>query len=87
MMHRPAGFWKRWIARFCWVQLQIVLSGVFLLGGEMKSFNLAGLKLLPTPWDRAANFAKLEHHAHWSSKDRRGQKTASNLRSWSYTGG
>ena len=63
MKHRPADFWKRWITCFYWVQLQLVLSSAFVLAGEVKSFNLAGLKLLPTPWDRAANFAKLEHYA------------------------
>jgi hypothetical protein len=63
MNYRPAGSWKRWIARFCWVQLQLVLGSAFVLADEVKSFNLAGLKLIPIPWDKAANFAKLEHYA------------------------
>jgi len=45
------------------VQLQLVLGCAFVFAGEVKSFNLAGLKLIPKPWDRAANFAKLEHYA------------------------
>ncbi len=33
--------------------------------GKPVSFNLAGLKLIPTAWDKDANFAKLEH---WTRK-------------------
>ena len=63
MKHRPDELLRRWITRLCWVQLQLLLGTAFLAAGEVKSFNLAGLKLLPTPWDKAANFAKLEHYA------------------------
>jgi hypothetical protein len=62
MKYEPAECRKIWIRRFCWVQLQLVLASALFLAGEVKSFNLAGLKLLPTPWDRAANFAKLEKY-------------------------
>jgi hypothetical protein len=62
MKYGPAESWRRWITRLCWVPLQLMLGSAFLLAGEVKSFNLAGLKLLPTPWDRAANFAKFEHY-------------------------
>ncbi len=63
MKDEPAEYWRIWTRRLCWVQLQFVFAGALFLAGEVKSFNLAGLKLLPTPWDRAANFAKLEHYA------------------------
>ena len=33
----------------------LVLVSSFAFAGEVKSFKLAGLKLIPTPWDRAAN--------------------------------
>jgi predicted amidohydrolase len=34
-----------------------------MTAGEHTQFLLAGLKLLPTPWDKEANFAKLESYA------------------------
>lgn len=63
MKNGPAECWRIWIRRLYCVQLQLVLGSALFLAGEVKSFNLAGLKLLPTPWDRAANFSKLEHYA------------------------
>ena len=59
---RLAESWRLLATRFCGVLLQLVLGCSIVLAGEVKSFNLAGLKLLPTPWDRAANFAKLERY-------------------------
>src|SRR5262245_43001475 len=62
---KPATFerGRMWRTRLCCAPLQLVLGTALLLSGEMKSFNLAGLKLLPTPWDKAANFNKLENYA------------------------
>ncbi len=34
-----------------------------MAGAEHTHFRLAGLKLLPAPWDKEANFVKLEFHA------------------------
>jgi len=52
-----------WIHRLAWLHIEFVLSTLFLLASDVKSFNLAGLKLLRTPWDKAANFARLELYA------------------------
>jgi predicted amidohydrolase len=52
-----------WIKRLSWVQLELLLGSALLLASDVKSFNLAGLKLLPKPWDKAANFAKLDQYA------------------------
>jgi predicted amidohydrolase len=49
--------------------LKTAAVGVLLLGvasvrgGEPESFKLAALKLIPTQWDKAANFSKLEDYA------------------------
>jgi hypothetical protein len=61
MKYRPAECCGRtWVRWLYWFLPQFILSGASVLAGEVKAFTLAGLKLLPTPWDRAANFAKLE---------------------------
>jgi len=62
MPHTSVGHKRIWNMRYSWLLLAIVW-GSALAADEVKSFNLAGLKLLPTPWDRAANFAKLERYA------------------------
>ena len=60
MKYRLADSWRRWTTHFCCVQLQLVVGGAIVLAGEV---NLAGLQLLPTPWDKEANFAELQHCA------------------------
>jgi predicted amidohydrolase len=55
--------WRQTVFCFGWALLCVVLTGSFTLATEVKSFNLAALKLLPKPWDKAGNFAKLELYA------------------------
>ena len=55
--------WRQSVTCFGWALLYLALSGGSNLAGEVNSFKLAGLKLLPKPWDKAGNFAKLEQFA------------------------
>src|SRR5262245_14341404 len=63
MKDQTAGCWNIWIRGFYGLLLHLALGSTLFLAGEVKTFTLAGLKLLPTPWDKAANFAKLETYA------------------------
>jgi predicted amidohydrolase len=41
----------------------LLASSLPMTAGQNTQFMLAGLKLLPTPWDKEANFAKFEGYA------------------------
>lgn len=61
MTRRHDNCTRFWGKRLAW--LPLLIAGSLVFAAEEQSFTLAGLKLLPTPWDKAANYEKLKLYA------------------------